>query len=121
MDALVSKAAMILLSLHPGPASETSAFKRMRAFSSRRVDSFNGPGVHCWYASTRCAVTRTVRAHHCAITRRALAELDAHSGYAAGLSVAPRPRIVGKERSHQYPKIAIPVIRAAIQTAVQII
>src|SRR6516225_4068357 len=31
MDALVSKAATILLSLHPGPASETSAFNRMRA------------------------------------------------------------------------------------------
>src|SRR5262249_48288707 len=26
---------MILLSLHPGPPSETSAFRRMRAFSSR--------------------------------------------------------------------------------------
>src|SRR5215475_9748165 len=28
---------MILLSLHPGPPSETSAFRRMRAFRSRRA------------------------------------------------------------------------------------
>src|SRR6516165_4759346 len=40
MDALVSKAATILLSLHPGPASETSAFNRMRAFNSRRAGPF---------------------------------------------------------------------------------
>jgi hypothetical protein len=32
MDALVSKAAMILLSLHPSPASETSAFNKTRGF-----------------------------------------------------------------------------------------
>jgi hypothetical protein len=37
MDALASSAAMILLSLQPGPAAETSAFRRMRAFSSRRA------------------------------------------------------------------------------------
>jgi hypothetical protein len=40
MDALVSKAAMILLSLQPGPAVETSAFNRMRAFKSRRAGPF---------------------------------------------------------------------------------
>ena len=31
---------MILLSLHPGPASEISAFNRMRAFSTRRAGPF---------------------------------------------------------------------------------
>src|SRR5215468_12203925 len=31
---------MIRLSLHPGPASETSAFNRMRAFNSRRAGPF---------------------------------------------------------------------------------
>jgi uracil DNA glycosylase len=35
MDGLVSNAAMILLSLHPSPASETSAFNKIRAFRSR--------------------------------------------------------------------------------------
>src|SRR5262249_18564405 len=58
MDALVSKAAMILLSLHPGPASETSAFKRMRAFSSRRA----GPLPLCssiCSCSRSCALSRT--------------------------------------------------------------
>jgi hypothetical protein len=35
MDTLVPKALMIRLSLHPSPASETSAFNNIRAFSSR--------------------------------------------------------------------------------------
>src|ERR1700731_3242760 len=35
MDALVSRASMIWLSLHPSPASETSAFNKIRAFISR--------------------------------------------------------------------------------------
>jgi hypothetical protein len=34
MDALVSNALIIRLSLHPSPASETSAFNNIRAFSS---------------------------------------------------------------------------------------
>src|SRR6185312_11726970 len=37
MDALVSKAWMIRLSLQPSPASETSAFNRMRAFNRRAL------------------------------------------------------------------------------------
>jgi hypothetical protein len=37
---LVSKAAMILLSLHPGPRSEKSAFNRMRASNSLRAGPF---------------------------------------------------------------------------------
>src|SRR5271166_4533706 len=40
MDGLVSNAAMILLSLHPPPASETSAFNKIRAFSSRWAGLF---------------------------------------------------------------------------------
>src|SRR5271165_5361831 len=40
MDGLVSNAAMILLSLHPSPASETSAFNKIRAFSSRWAGFF---------------------------------------------------------------------------------
>jgi hypothetical protein len=36
MDALVSKASMIWLSLHPSPASAASAFKKIRAFQPRR-------------------------------------------------------------------------------------
>jgi hypothetical protein len=40
MEALVSWAAMILPSLHPSPASEISAFNKMRAFSSRCADIF---------------------------------------------------------------------------------
>src|SRR5208283_3967007 len=40
MDGLVSNAAMILLSLHPSPASETSAFNKIRAFSSRWAGLF---------------------------------------------------------------------------------
>jgi hypothetical protein len=35
MDALVARASMIWLSLHPSPASETSAFNKIRAFSRR--------------------------------------------------------------------------------------
>ena len=35
MDAVVSSASMIRLSLQPSPASETSAFNNIRAFSSR--------------------------------------------------------------------------------------
>src|SRR5208283_2075696 len=35
IDALVSNASMISLSLHPWPASETSAFNKIRAFSRR--------------------------------------------------------------------------------------
>src|SRR6266481_6306578 len=35
METLVSKALIIRLSLQPAPASETSAFNNMRAFSSR--------------------------------------------------------------------------------------
>src|SRR6266478_1770482 len=37
MDGLVSRASMIRLSLHPLPASETSAFNKIRAFSTRRA------------------------------------------------------------------------------------
>ena len=40
IEALVSRAVMILLSLQPSPASETSAFSRMRAFSSRFAGLF---------------------------------------------------------------------------------
>jgi hypothetical protein len=40
MDALVSKALMIRLSLHPSPASEMSAFNRMRAFNKRFAGLF---------------------------------------------------------------------------------
>jgi len=40
MEALVSKALMISLSLHPSPASETSAFNKIRAFKIRRADPF---------------------------------------------------------------------------------
>ena len=40
MDALVSNASMIRLSLHPSPASDTSAFNNMRAFSSRCAGPF---------------------------------------------------------------------------------
>ena len=40
MDALVSKAWIIRLSLQPSPASETSAFNRMRAFNSRFAGLF---------------------------------------------------------------------------------
>src|SRR5580700_2001859 len=40
MEALVSRAAMILLSLHPSPASEISAFNKIRAFSSRCAGLF---------------------------------------------------------------------------------
>src|SRR5271166_6184989 len=40
MDGLVSNAATILLSLHPSPASETSAFNKIRAFSSRWAGLF---------------------------------------------------------------------------------
>src|SRR6266536_1366255 len=40
MDALVSRALMIRLSLQPSPASETSAFNNIRAFSSRCAGLF---------------------------------------------------------------------------------
>ena len=40
MDALVSRALMIRLSLQPSPASETSAFSNIRAFSSRCAGLF---------------------------------------------------------------------------------
>ena len=40
MEALVSSASMILLSLQPSPASETSAFNKIRAFSSRCAGLF---------------------------------------------------------------------------------
>src|SRR5256886_13748769 len=40
MDGLVSRASMIRLSLHPLPASETSAFNKIRAFSTRRAGLF---------------------------------------------------------------------------------
>src|ERR1700757_5186209 len=40
MDGLVSKASMIRLSLHPLPASETSAFNKIRAFSTRCAGLF---------------------------------------------------------------------------------
>jgi hypothetical protein len=40
MDALVSRALMIRLSLQPSPDSETSAFNNIRAFSSRRAALF---------------------------------------------------------------------------------
>ena len=43
MDALVSKASMIRPSLHPSPASETSAFNNIRAFSSRCAGLFSLP------------------------------------------------------------------------------
>jgi len=44
MDALVSKALMIRLSLHPSPASEMSAFNRMRAFNKRFAGLFRTRG-----------------------------------------------------------------------------
>src|ERR1700758_2823871 len=40
MDGLVSRASMIRLSLHPLPASETSAFNKIRAFRTRRAGLF---------------------------------------------------------------------------------
>src|SRR6266550_626005 len=40
MDGLVSRASMIRLSLHPLPASEISAFNKIRAFSTRRAGVF---------------------------------------------------------------------------------
>src|SRR5215470_7880761 len=40
MDGLVSRASIIRLSLHPLPASETSAFNKIRAFSTRRAGLF---------------------------------------------------------------------------------
>src|ERR1019366_5911523 len=40
METLVSRALMIRLSLHPSPASETSAFNNIRAFSSRCAGLF---------------------------------------------------------------------------------
>src|SRR5215469_8983320 len=40
MDTLVSRALMIRLSLHPSPASETSAFNNIRAFNSRCAELF---------------------------------------------------------------------------------
>src|SRR6516225_4130152 len=40
MDALVSRASMIWVSLHPSPASETSAFNKIRAFISRCAGLF---------------------------------------------------------------------------------
>src|SRR5450756_110418 len=40
METLVSRAFMIRLSLHPSPDSETSAFNKIRAFSSRRAGLF---------------------------------------------------------------------------------
>ena len=40
MEALVSSALIIRLSLQPSPASETSAFNKMRAFNSRCAGLF---------------------------------------------------------------------------------
>jgi hypothetical protein len=40
MVGLVSRASMIRLSLHPLPPSETSAFNKIRAFSTRRAGLF---------------------------------------------------------------------------------
>jgi hypothetical protein len=40
MDGLSSRASMIRLSLQPSPASETSAFNNIRAFSNRRAGLF---------------------------------------------------------------------------------
>src|SRR5260370_14835259 len=40
MDALVSRALMIRLSLQPSPDSETSAFSNIRAFSTRCAELF---------------------------------------------------------------------------------
>ena len=40
MDALVSRASMIRLSLHPAPASEASAFNNIRAFNNRLAGLF---------------------------------------------------------------------------------
>src|ERR1700681_2294671 len=49
MDALVSRASMIWLSLHPLPASEASAFNKIRAFISRcaRPRPFRVIAVSC--------------------------------------------------------------------------
>src|SRR4029450_4734459 len=40
MDGLGSRASMVRVSLHPLPASETSAFNKIRAFSTRRAGLF---------------------------------------------------------------------------------
>src|SRR3954470_12579583 len=40
MEGLVSRASMIRFSLHPLPASEASAFNKIRAFSTRRAGLF---------------------------------------------------------------------------------
>src|ERR1700750_2060496 len=45
MDGLVSRASMIRLSLHPLPASETSAFNKIRAFSTRRAGLLRKHGI----------------------------------------------------------------------------
>src|SRR5215831_4771824 len=49
---------MILLSLHPGPPSETSAFRRMRAFSSRLAGPLPLRTSAC-SCSRSCALNRT--------------------------------------------------------------
>ena len=53
MDTLVSNALMISSSLHPLPASETSAFNNSRAFSSRRAGPFplRINASSCWRSS----------------------------------------------------------------------
>jgi hypothetical protein len=53
MDGLASRASMIRLSLQPSPASETSAFNNIRAFSSRRAGlfPFRTSVSSCWRSS----------------------------------------------------------------------
>jgi hypothetical protein len=54
----MSKAAMILLSLHPGPASETSAFNRMRAFNSRPPGFFPCGSSSPAVGAPRCSISQ---------------------------------------------------------------
>ena len=81
----MSKAAMILLSLHAGPPSETSAFNRMRAFSNRRAGPFP-----LWISASSCGRSSPSIQHSSAPNRRAT------DGSAKWLqSFAPPPALVG--------------------------
>src|SRR4030088_631455 len=71
MDALVSSALMIRLSLQPSPASETSAFHNIRAFSNRCAAL-----LPFRISPSRCSRSSRLSPHNILLYRNLLASHD---------------------------------------------